>query len=380
MLSKSFGDIFTFSRASAGARINSAGSTETIAANQPRFDYDPVTLQPKGILIEEQRTNNLQMSELQHDAGYPKTVSGIQMSIVGSGNSMGFKHWDIRFHGTATETYFYASLGGADPFNQSSPIVFSLYVDFLSAVGSLPSFRGINLADYAAGWTSGENVGFPLTSVGTDSPGAIYECKKGERANRAVANADLTFGCAVGDVFDFTVRVGRAQLEEGLFATSYIPTSGSQVTRAADVCSINTLSPWYKQTEGSIYSDVAVDVAVPAGKSPQILQGAGTSGNSLSIGFLTANAASLEVVSGGVNQCSMYPYSADLHRKTSVAFKQDSFAISVNGSSVVSDVAGSIPVIDRILLGGGTVLNGHIRKLLYYPKRLSDAQLQALTA
>ena len=38
-------------------RVNSSGVIETVNANLPRFDYDPVTLVPKGLLIEEQRTN-----------------------------------------------------------------------------------------------------------------------------------------------------------------------------------------------------------------------------------------------------------------------------------------------------------------------------------
>ena len=38
-------------------RVNSSGLVEIVNANLPRFDYDPVTLAPKGLLIEEARTN-----------------------------------------------------------------------------------------------------------------------------------------------------------------------------------------------------------------------------------------------------------------------------------------------------------------------------------
>jgi hypothetical protein len=48
----------TFTRSGATAtRVNASGFIETMAANTARFDYDPMTLAPKGMLVEESRTN-----------------------------------------------------------------------------------------------------------------------------------------------------------------------------------------------------------------------------------------------------------------------------------------------------------------------------------
>ena len=57
LVSKQFSDLITFTRASAGGRFNSKGLYESVAVNQPRFDYDPITKALKGLLVEEQRTN-----------------------------------------------------------------------------------------------------------------------------------------------------------------------------------------------------------------------------------------------------------------------------------------------------------------------------------
>jgi hypothetical protein len=65
----------TFTRGSTATRVNRNRLIESVAANQPRFDYDPVTGECKGLLIEESRSNNfLQSSRL--DTSWLITVSG----------------------------------------------------------------------------------------------------------------------------------------------------------------------------------------------------------------------------------------------------------------------------------------------------------------
>jgi hypothetical protein len=47
----------TFTRASTATFVGSNGLIQSAAINAPRFDYDPVTLAPKGLLIEQAKTN-----------------------------------------------------------------------------------------------------------------------------------------------------------------------------------------------------------------------------------------------------------------------------------------------------------------------------------
>lgn len=53
----------TFERTSGATRFNSSGVLETVSNNIPRFDYDPITTIPRGLLIEELRTNLFRYSE-----------------------------------------------------------------------------------------------------------------------------------------------------------------------------------------------------------------------------------------------------------------------------------------------------------------------------
>ena len=52
----------TFARAGSGTYTDSTGVLQTAAANVPRFDHDPITLAPRGLVVEEQRTNLVRFS------------------------------------------------------------------------------------------------------------------------------------------------------------------------------------------------------------------------------------------------------------------------------------------------------------------------------
>ena len=48
----------SFTRGSTGTRINSSGFVETMSNNVARFDHDPSTGAPRGLLIEAAATNS----------------------------------------------------------------------------------------------------------------------------------------------------------------------------------------------------------------------------------------------------------------------------------------------------------------------------------
>ena len=56
--SQSLDERITFTRGSIGTFVNKNGLIETAAANTPRFDYDQITGECKGLLIEESRSNS----------------------------------------------------------------------------------------------------------------------------------------------------------------------------------------------------------------------------------------------------------------------------------------------------------------------------------
>jgi len=192
----------------------------------------------------------------------------------------------------------------------------------------------------------------------------------------------------VGPNVDTTIHAWGAQLEAGTYPTSYIPTAGSAVTRAADVSSSSTVtraadeasitgtnfSSWYNQSEGTIYSE------------SYEAQGA-----SLRTNYLIKSGDPLtriqEVSNRFYNAASFVnlPTSSVPGQKYKVAFglgNQPQTASS-GGQPVVSLNTSISQEIDTLGLGEMTVSGvfgtGHISRLTYWPKRLTDTSLQYLT-
>lgn len=87
----------TFTRASTATFVGSNGLIQSAAINAPRFDYDPVTLAAKGLLIEDQRVNLLLNSLLN---GTVLLTQNVTVTAVAH---------TISFYGTGTITLTGAS-------------------------------------------------------------------------------------------------------------------------------------------------------------------------------------------------------------------------------------------------------------------------------
>jgi hypothetical protein len=170
------------------------------------------------------------------------------------------------------------------------------------------------------------------------------------------------------------------------FATSYIPTGASAVTRAADVASItgSAFSSWYRQDEGTFYGDAFRFSAVPA-TDFLVIADSRVGTDRVQIGYLTEGLASAFVQVGGVTQAEMYPGSGNArNRKVAFAAAANNFGATCNGAAVLTDSSGSMPTA-MISLGIGShtqnaqYINGHIRRLTYWPQRLPNATLQTIT-
>jgi hypothetical protein len=345
----------------------------------PRFDYDPVTLQPKGLLIEEQRTNLLTYSEQFDNAAWVKTNATIttNTAVAPDGTSTGDKlvadtllaQHRVNFTATAAAgTYAFSVYLKAGEYNFAF-IRIGLgggWVDLVN--GSVSGVTG----GYTMTATLVANGWYRVVLVGAAALNDVV------RVNVIQTNLSTDFaGDGTSGIF-----LWGAQLEAGAFQTSYIATVASQVTRAADSASMigNNFARWYTQGQGTLFVD-----ATGMGNSTTARYVAGISDNSTSNFIGIANDRSL-VVAGGTGQASFfYTIITTGVLKSALAYKQDDFAVSLNGGAASTDTSGTVPIVNQLSIGDletGTNrrMNSWIKRIAYYNRRLANTELTALTS
>jgi hypothetical protein len=182
------------------------------------------------------------------------------------------------------------------------------------------------------------------------------------------------------------VYIWGVQLEQGSFPTSYIPTSGSTVTRQPDraVITGTNFSNIYNSTEGTLYLEAKGKGVGNTGSNATFQVDNETSNNRITvINDDESTVSSLITVGGSQTNLNSTPSFTTGFNKNAIAYKSGDNASSLNGSTVVTSTSiVTLPVVDRFRLGSnaaGGNSNNTIRRAIYYPTRLTNSQLQSLT-
>jgi len=389
----------TFTRASTGTYVDSAGVLQTAASNAPRFDYNPTTLAPLGFLIESSRTNSIRNNTMVGAvAGTPGTVptnwtsigSGLgtlTQTIVGTGTQNGIEYIDIRYFGTASTASYGAQFETGTQVVAAPAQVWTSSLWFGIVGGSTAGINTITQAIVERNLSGAylTQIGIDLKSSGSTMTRSSFVGTLGNALTARVVSA-VIFGFAIGAAIDITFRIGLPQLELGFGVSSAIKTTTTALTRAADspLMTGTNFSDWFNPVEGTfVVSYDAFNIAT--GAFPVILAASDyTVANRIQISYNQTSRRAVVTV-GGSNTFDVNLGTGvnGMIDKSAIAYKADDFAACVNGGVVATDNAGAVPVVDRLVLGnylsGGSIVNGHLRSVAYYPRRLSNGELQALT-
>jgi len=398
LVTKNFSDIITFTRASTATYFDSAGVLQTAAINAPRFDYNPSTLAARGFLIEEARTNSIRNNTMVGAAaGTPGTLptnwfsatssNGLTRQIVGVGSENGINYIDVRYSGTtsaANLTAVYPATAAEVAALSGQTWTGSFYVSLVGGSTANTIFTVVGIDELNSGGTflAGSNTAFTLTSGGLT--GKRYTHTRAlNNASTAFIRPYVFFTYNSGVAIDITLRIGLPQLELGAFETSVIPTTTTALTRSVDVAAVNTLSPWFNATEGTILVEASPQASNVASVLLADLNTTITDRISLAK-LITSGNASLAVLVANVTQVSTNSGPWTATGRFAGAYKLNDFASSLNGSAAATDTSGTIPAVTQLFLGrradGANILNGHLRRITYYPRRLSNAELQSITS
>jgi len=240
----------TFSRSSIATYFDSTGVLQTASANVPRLDYDPASHAARGILIEEARTNVVSSSNdwttftqlnatispsvaLSPDGAANATklvpdTTGLSHAIVvpGVGIGSGVSYTASFFAKAGEDGYVYSGVNsvGASVVNLSNCQI--TYSD------AGPTYYSASVGN---GWCRITEI-----YVGNGNGFKIYPAKAS------------TYSGFTGNGSD-GIYVYGLQIEQGTFPTSYIPTTGTPVTRQNDTFRIAT-GGWWNATTGTFLS------------------------------------------------------------------------------------------------------------------------------
>jgi hypothetical protein len=353
----------------------------TATDNVARFDHNPTTGESLGLLVEELRTNLLLRSEEFDNASWTKTRSSITANTI------------VAPDGTLTGDKLIEDTTASNTHRLSQAVTVAAIAYTLSFYAKAAernwikvisaALTGVNF-DLAAGTVGIANSG--NTGVITPVGNGWYRCAV--TFTPASGSRDVGIELASGNnVTSYTgdgysgIYIWGAQLEAGAFPTSYIPTVASQVTRSADAASMTgaNFSSWYRQDEGTIYGDFNA-------RSPTNYRVLVGNNNSWYLGVPGSGQVSAVSDAGNI-LISLGVAVANTSYKISFAQKVNDSAASLNAGAVVTDTSSTAILATFMQIGGdnlvggtGRFINGTIKKLAYYPKRLSNTELQALTS
>ena len=372
---------FSFSRASSATVVNQSGLIETVGSGEPRIDF--LDNNKGALLLEPQRLNYVAQSEtftgywglqgasLIADNNVKNPTGNTFSNILNSTSTGTFKSinksessaWDSKtltmscFAKKKTNDFIYFHNIGS--VSGSPSVYFNISSGTLGSVGS--AWSNAKIENYGNGWyrcsatiTFGTNTNY------------LYIANSDGNNNNSSTIGSQTY-------------LWGTQVEEGSYATSYIPTSGSAVTRVADACSQTPPSGVIGQTEGVLFMDVNL-FARGSFSYFAIAPNLATSNNYIGIG-INQSAFSFEVVISGTAVVAYnFSNSSTGNFKIAFAYKQNDFVAYVNGVQVMTDTSGAVISCTEIGLNN---FNQN-QPLLYkqaklYNTRLTNAELAALT-
>ena len=378
--------LLTFTRSTSGTYIGADGLVKTATANTPRFDHDPTTLAPRGLLIEGQATNLLQQS-----ADWTVSPWSKPATITWDGSTFATAP-----DGTTSAKQITVTGGSSASIAQAVTTGTNRTISLWLRAGSLTSFS-VGAFD-SAGTTWGNNAdstcriisgpgNAPVQQVGglwSITGLSTTQWTRVQIFRSTTYTNLLAYPGSSSGTINGTAYAWGFQMEDGNGASSLIPTGASTGTRNADECSMTgtNFSSWFNATEGAFLAHARRMRTTDVGRIASANDN--TANESIDIGASTTG--QFIVTDGGSALATITPgtVTANTAFKIAVAFKLNDVQAALGGTVGTADTGVTMPTVNQLVIGrqagaSPVYLNGTVSMLKFWPTRLSNAQLQALT-
>ena len=348
---------FDFTRASSATTLNRQGLIETVGSGKPRIDFTDNT--SGHLLLEPSRTNIITNSEQFVDAPTGNTNMDLFSGTITNnnttspdGNTKGMKYTISSGSGATLRIY-------QSDLSTSADTTFTIY----AKKGTANSFS-INIS------------GGTATSVTLTDEWQRITTTDTSNSNKFI---DVTVTGSVGQY----IYIFGMQAEAGSYATSYIPTEGSSVTRVVETTNATVPSGIFGTSGGTIYVEGVVAVEEGVGQMP------------FTAGTYTANLIYIWIQATGTLMAESYTSSLQCNISSSIGilsvgdsykiafgYANNDFVLYLNGTQIGTDTNGSIAVPSNVKVGGYIASGyegGKIKQTKIYDTRLTNTELQNLT-
>ena len=395
---------FDFSRGSSATRVNEKGLIEDVASNIPRIDY---TSGQGALLLEPQSqntatySNDFTQGNIFNSSGDPSLNNGVVTSNQatspnGQNDAWLFKDDNSGGNAAVTLNYFTVSVNSNDNNIVSVFVKKALSNNFFSVItagfdvsangssffniedgtlGTISENHTAKIEDYGNGWYRC-SVSFKTT---TDTIGSI-RFRLATEDNTSNVTLDGTNG-----VYFFGLQCEASATQN--YATSYIPTAGSTVTRSADVANNSGNADLFNDSEGVLYAEIASINQIL--EQPMFISlSNSTINNTVEIGYVIGtNIARFRIRSNSGLLFAQNISVSDITQFTKMAIKYKSGDIKafINGSQVYSNTTSfsfSDNLIELAFDKGNDVDNfyGKVKSVAVFKEALTDEELAQITS
>lgn len=361
----------------------------TAAANEPIFEYDPLTLALRGMRWEmEQRTNNVLYSSENNAAwvAFNMTKSTALSIIPGKSSIVGTKTGPSgavlqsgigTYSGSAECAWVIVEQG-------TSPI--AEFTAFNSTDSQHVAYVRLTFATGDVTKVGGGAITFGSQKLKNTGPngGAVWLVWASYTATAGKVRRFNFYAAGASGVDGQYSVLHHTQFEAGSYPSSIIVTGAAAVIRQPDVLTANSISPWYNQSEGTVVFE-GIHTATDATMRGHYVFNNGTNTNRiLSVKSIANVPTGMIVASTTQMSQSLGTISSDVVFRTALAYKLNNSNYSVNGTLGIADTSCTVPAVNALTLGkhltsAAGAFMGYARRFSYYNTRLPDSILQGLS-
>ena len=367
---------FTFTRNNAGTRVNASGNIESVGVDLPRIDY---TNGSGSLLLEPSRSNKLSTSNDFNGSGWLISyITATANQVVSPDGTLNASKLEMTGNG---------SLRNISEASFNNGYAYSIFI-------KKGNSRYVTIR--SAFFTQSIVVGFDLDTLTAQTNGKIEDY--GNDWYRLSITKDISgdadksgffylylpnsLGSQTSESGNYAYFYG-GQIEDGSYPTSYIPTSGSTVTRGADSATDAGSSNLISSTEGVLYAEIAASSDELDGTYKVITLNNGIVDEYVLLGFTDINNIYASV--GGTFISSLTPTNATEFHKVAIKYEDNNSKLFINGVQVgTTNTNATVPSglnnLDFHTGIGGSPFKGNVKCVAVFKEALTDQELTALTS